>query len=151
MARAKKEVVEQEVNFDMEMDAEEAERIEGVKEEVDAFEEVDGEQPIVPNGPTLDQVEEWKSRFQDNVFLSEIQGEIYVWRPIRRIEYKGIMKIPNADRYFNEEKICDTCILFPANFRSAAMSNGLAGVPTILSELILEQSGFNPTVNAVRL
>ena len=147
MPRAKKEVVEQEEMF-ME---EEAERIEGVKQEVDAFEEVDGDQPIVPNGPTLDQVEEWKSRFQDNVFLTEIQGEIYVWRPIRRIEYKGIMKVPNADRYFNEEKICDTCILFPANFRSAAMSNGLAGVPTILSELILEQSGFNPTVNAVRL
>ena len=140
MAKKQVETTEEEV---MELD--------GVQEEVDAFEDIDGEQEIVPGGPTYDMVEDWKSRFQGNVFLTEIEGKIYVWRPIRRIEYKGIMKNANADRYYNEERICDTCVLFPEQYRSAAMSNGLAGVPTMLSELILEKSGFNPTINAVQL
>lgn len=132
-------------------ETEQAVELTGVEEEVDAFVDIDGEQEITPGGPTFDQVEEWKSKYQGNVFLTEIEGKVYVWRPIRRIEYKNIMKNQNADRYYNEERICDTCILFPQNYRSSAMANGLAGVPTMISELILEKSGFNPTINAVQL
>lgn len=149
MAPRKKQV-EQEVEQQEELEVE-AVQIEAVEEDVDSFEEVAGDDEIVPGGPTNDQVEDWKSRFQDKVFMTEIESKFYVWRPIRRTEYKNIMKIQNADRYYTEEQICTKCILFPENFRATGMANGLAGVPSVLAELILEKSGFNPTIQAVQL
>lgn len=149
MARAKKEAVEQ-----VEMSVEELEadtvELKGVEPNPDEFEEMDGEEQIVPGGPTYDQVEDWNNRF-GKVFMTQIEDITYVYRPIRRNEYKAIMKIQNTDRYYTEEKICATCVLFPSNFQQVTMSNGLAGVPTVIAEMILEKSGFSPSIQSIQL
>ena len=56
-----------------------------------------GEELYFPEGPSVSQVEEWKSQYSDEVYLTEFEEDIFIWRPITRKEYKGVMKIQNAD------------------------------------------------------
>lgn len=161
MATRKKQELQEQIEETRELDHDDRfegaiAEAEGVPLEVDEFEEFDGEEEIVPGGPTYDQIEAWKSKFQDKVFLTEIEGDVYIWRPIRRIEYKNLMKAQKGNdsqqaRFHLEERICDTCILYPANFRATGMSSGLAGVPSLLSEMVLNKSGFTPTIQAMPL
>ena len=102
----------------------------------------EGNEPIFEGGPTQKQIDEWKSRFKDGVFMTELGDEVFVWRPITRLEYKNIMKIKNADAMFREEKICETCILWPEDYDFTKMRSGRAGVPSILVDQIMERSGF---------
>lgn len=115
-------------------------------------EEVD-EDLLFPAGPTIEDVEEWKSRYNGEVFLTDFEdGEIYLWRPINRKEYKSIMAIEGSTGMYREEAICQTVILWPkGNISTKLRTFGKAGVPTLLSELILEKSGYNPNTQTIRL
>lgn len=115
-------------------------------------EEVD-EDLLFPGGPTVEDVEEWKSRYNGEVFLTDFEdGEIYLWRPINRKEYKSIMGIEGSSGMYREEAICQTVILWPkGNISTKLRTFGKAGVPTLLSELILEKSGYNPNTQTIRL
>jgi hypothetical protein len=111
-----------------------------------------GEEEIFPGGPTHDQLEEWKSQFNGEIYMTEFDAdEVFIWRPIRRKEYKDIAKIPNADQFYKEERIVTTCILYPKSFSAANMSFGKAGIPTLLSELIMEKSGFVAQTGSMKL
>lgn len=131
--------------------------MEGVEEEVetpvlpDDLVGPNGEELLFPNGPSVSQVEEWKSRFGDEVYLTEFEEEIFLWRPITRKEYKGVMKIQNADSFYKEERICEAVVLFPANYNFMSMTNGKAGIPTLLAELVMEKSGFQAKTGAMKL
>jgi hypothetical protein len=132
-------------------------------EEVEAVEEVqpevlpdeligpDGEELLFPGGPSVSQVEEWKSRFGDEIYLTEFEEEIFLWRPITRKEYKQVMKVPNADSFYKEERICEAVILYPQNYNFMAMTAGKAGIPTLLAELVMEKSGFQAKTGAMKL
>jgi hypothetical protein len=110
-----------------------------------------GEELLFPGGPALAQVEEWKSRFKEEVYLTEFEEEIFLWRPISRKEYKQVMKVQNADSFYKEERICEACILYPQNYNFMAMTAGKAGIPTLLAELIMEKSGFQAKTGAMKL
>jgi hypothetical protein len=110
-----------------------------------------GEELLFPNGPSVSQVEEWKSRFGDEVYLTEFEEEIFLWRPISRKEYKGVMKIQNADSFYKEERICEAVVLYPANYNFMTMTSGKAGIPTLLAELVMEKSGFQAKTGAMKL
>lgn len=136
----------------------EVEEIEDVVEAVDvskAFDEEDpalAEQEIFPGGPTYNDLEKWKSQYNGEVYLTEFDDEnIFVWRPIKRKEYKDVAKIQNADNFYKEERICEKVMLFPVNYGFMNMSTGKAGIPTLLNELILEKSGFVAKTGAMRL
>ena len=110
------------------------------------------EQEIFPGGPTYNELEKWKSMYNNEVFMTEFdENTIFIWRPLKRKEYKDIAKLQNADSFYKEERICEKAILFPANYGHMHMSAGKAGVPTILSEHILEKSGFISKTGAMRL
>lgn len=110
------------------------------------------EQEIFPGGPTHNDLEKWKAMYNDEIYLTEFDEEnVFVWRPIKRKEYKDIAKIQNADNFYKEERICEKSILFPEKYSFMHMSAGKAGVPTLLSELILEKSGFVAKTGAMRL
>lgn len=111
----------------------------------------DGEELLFPNGPSVAQVEEWKSRFGDEVYLTEFEEEIFLWRPITRKEYKQVMKVQNADSFYKEERICDAVILYPQGYNFMQMSSGKAGIPTLLAELVMEKSGFQAKTGAMKL
>lgn len=121
----------------------------------DAFDEDDvnkAEQEIFPGGPTYNQLEKWKSMYNGEIFLTEFDEDTaFVWRPLKRKEYKDIAKLKEADNFYREERICEKAVLFPEGYGFMHMSNGKAGVPTLLNELILEKSGFVAKVGAMRL
>jgi hypothetical protein len=110
-----------------------------------------GEELLFPNGPTVSQVEEWKSRFGDEIYLTEFEEEVFLWRPISRKEYKQVMKVPNADSFYKEERICEAVILYPQGYNFMAMTQGKAGIPTLLAELVMEKSGFQAKTGAMKL
>lgn len=110
-----------------------------------------GEELLMPGGPTIEQVEKWKSQYNDEVYLTEFENQVFLWRPITRKEYKDIMKIQNADSFYKEERICEKCVLFPDKYNFTEMIRGKAGIPTVLAELIIEKSGFVPKQPTIRL
>jgi hypothetical protein len=151
MAQKKvKPVVEEEV---LEVEAMEGQEEEQVSPAIlpDELVGPNGEELLFPNGPSVAQVEEWKSQFNDEVYLTEFEEDIFLWRPITRKEYKQVMKINNADSYYKEERICDTVILYPMDYNFMSMASGKAGIPTLLAELVMEKSGFQAKTGAMKL
>lgn len=101
-----------------------------------------GADEIFPLGPTYDQLADWKSRFKEEVYMTDFNTQVFIWRPLRRNEWKTMQRAQGQDELYNEESICRTCVLWPENYASHEMTFGKAGIPTMLSQLILEQSGF---------
>lgn len=110
-----------------------------------------GEELLFPGGPSLNKVEEWKSQFGGEVYLTEFEEEVFLWRPIKRKEYKEIAKIQNADSFYKEERITERCVLYPEGYNFMSMTAGKAGIPTLLAELIMEKSGFQAKTGAMRI
>ena len=108
----------------------------------DEIEEKHGSQHIFDGGPTFDQVADWKSRFDDEIFMTDFGDDTYIWRPIRRKEWKDMQRIEGQNEFYLEESICRTCVLWPEDMTPQKMTFGKAGVPTMLSQLISEKSGF---------
>lgn len=104
------------------------------------------------DGPTAGQVLEWKNKHK-NVFITNVTYEKHiVWRTLLRSEYKqlvreiesvladGKMTQSEANMY-NEELTCTICCLFP-KYNLSDLETEDAGVPSIVSQQIMESSGF---------
>ena len=85
----------------------------------------------------------WKAQYK-RIFKNEIDGEVIIWRRLKRGEYKEILK---ADIEEEEDKILTkqelmvkTAILYPFDVDTLIDEN--AGLATVLSEEILAKSGF---------
>lgn len=90
-----------------------------------------------------DSISQWKATYK-KVFKNEIDGEVIIWRRLKRGEYKEILK---ADIEEEEDKILTkqelmvkTAILYPFDVDTLIDEN--AGLATVLSEEILAKSGF---------
>lgn len=108
---------------------------------------------IWEGGPTVAQILEWKEEYGD-VYITNVTYEKHVvWRTLRRPEYKqlvrqieqllvdGRMTQTEANMY-NEELTCTICTLYP-KYSMPDFENELAGLPSILSQQIMETSGFS--------
>jgi hypothetical protein len=115
-----------------------------------SFYDNDGDEVLFPDGPKMNLVEEWKSKY-GAVYLTEFDEEVFLWRTLTRKEYKDIMKVMQADTYYKEERICDKCILYPEGYDFLKMTHGKAGIPSLLAEQIMDKSGFTAKVGAVRV
>lgn len=104
--------------------------------------EKDGMDRLFEGGPTYDQVAEWKSRFNGEIYMSDFGQDTFIWRPLRRNEYKTMQRAEGQNEMFMEESVCRTCVLWPENFGSKGMAFGKAGIPSMLSQIITEKSGF---------
>lgn len=131
--------------------------VEGGEEAVEGETEIDqdligpnGEELLFPGGPSLDKIEEWKSRFGD-IYLTEFEEEVFIWRALTRKEYKEIMKVERADNFYKEERICDKVVIYPESYNFMQMAQGKAGIPTLIAELVMEKSGFQAKTGALRL
>lgn len=111
-----------------------------------------GDDELWPDGPTFNQVEEWKTKYGDVYVTSVTPDTHFVWRTIKRSEYRMIVmdlekKIGNGAftqaeaTMNNEEAIAATCILFPLQDPSQ-VADQLAGVAAIISQEVLEASAF---------
>lgn len=128
--------------------------IEGTDAKVIYPEDLEPDTILFEGGPTAGDIVEWKKAF-GRVYLTEISFDEYIiWRTINRREYRELVKKINLVmettgmhevelNMYNEEVICQLCILFPV-MDEEEFETQLAGMPAIISQQILEQSGFRP-------
>lgn len=75
----------------------------------------------------------------DHVFMEDLgESGIFIFRSLGRKEYKEIVDSTNVTDCEKEEVICETCVLHPAGIAFENCEE--AGLPTVLSKLILERS-----------
>lgn len=90
----------------------------------------------------MELIPQWKQEYK-RVFKNEFDGEIIIWRRLKRKEYKDILKqlVDEDDRLLSrQEKMVEAAVLFPFNIKELLDEN--AGLATVLSEEILSKSGF---------
>jgi len=126
--------------------------VEMVEEEPNSVEDLPDDEQVWPDGPTAGQIKLWKNEFGD-VYVTSISFDKHIaWRPLNRLEYKSLVKkmeqlvqsgqLSSAEaNLWNEEAIAELCILFPSYDRSA-MTREMAGLPSLISQEVLEASGF---------
>ena len=103
----------------------------------------------VIEGLSQEQINEMKVKFGE-VYMINLSGEKYVYRPLKRFEYKTLMSNAEANRAFNEEKIVQSCVVFPI-IDAVKMPTLKAGTVSTLVELIMAASNFGVTEEPVRL
>lgn len=122
------------------------------EEESIQIEDLDDAEVLWPNGPTAGDIKKWKQAYGDVYVTSVTFDKHVVWRTLNRNEYKQLVKkmeqlvqagqLTNAEaNLWNEDAITEICILFPS-YDKVSLSNELAGLPSLLSQEILEASGF---------
>jgi hypothetical protein len=121
-------------------------------EPISSVEDLPDEEEIWPDGPTAGQIKIWKKEHGD-VYVTSISFDKHIaWRPLSRIEYKNLVRkmeqlvqsgqLSTAEaNLWNEEAIAELCILFPS-YDIAAMTREMAGPPSLISQEVLEASGF---------
>ena len=100
-------------------------------------------------GVTQEQIEEWKGKYGE-VYLISLGEEKYIYRPIKRFEYKSIMANAESTRAFNEEKIVQMCVVYPI-IDATKLPTIKAGTVSTLVELIMAASNFGITEEPVKL
>ena len=121
-------------------------------EQATTVEELADDQIIFDNGPTAGQIKAWKKQYGE-VYVTSISFDKHIiWRVLSRIEYKQLVKkmetlmqagqLSNAEaNMWNEEAISELCILFPS-YDKQALTGDMAGLPSLISQEVLEASGF---------
>lgn len=72
-----------------------------------------------------------------NVFVHQIENEVFVYRTLGRGEYKEILTDERVTDMEKEEVICEACLLWPEEYDFQDCD---AGLPTALSEIIIKNS-----------
>lgn len=92
-----------------------------------------------PSAPSVDEIEMWKSRFND-VFASAFsEEEFFVFRPLNRKEYRELQASAKDEADFEEAVI--NCALL---WSSVNDLNKKAGTIPSLLEQIMQNSNFMP-------
>lgn len=94
-----------------------------------------------------DNIVKWKETY-NNVFKTVIEDEIYIWRKLKRSEYKEITKMVSeayvndtqAQNWFKQEEITKTVLLYPYDAEEAIEES--AGISVVISQDCLVRSGF---------
>jgi hypothetical protein len=121
-------------------------------EEAKSVEDLDDDELIWDGGPTAGMIKQWKQEFGDVYVTSITFDKHIVWRVLTRLEYKQIVKkmeqlvqagtLSSAEaNMWNEEAIAELCVLFPRMDRNT-VSGSMAGLPSLISQEVLEASGF---------
>lgn len=79
---------------------------------------------------------EFKQQYR-NVFLEEVNGEMFIFRSLGRLEYRRIIEDKSLENFEKEDYICKTCLLYPQDYD---FENCAAGTPMNLTKKILEFS-----------
>jgi len=105
----------------------------------------------IPNGPTQEQVDEWKAKFGD-IYVATFGDEKYVYRPLKRFEYKQILQVGQTpeNRTYAEEKVAEKCIIWP-KIEVEKISTLKAGTISTLTELVMAVSNFGITEEPIKL
>ena len=115
-------------------------------------EDLPDDELIWPGGPTAGQIKLWKQEYGD-VYVTSITYDKHIaWRTLNRLEYKNLVKkmeqlvqagqlSQTEANLWNEEAITEICILYPAYDKQSLVAE-MAGLPSLISQEVLEASGF---------
>jgi hypothetical protein len=115
-------------------------------------EDLPDDELIWPGGPTAGQIKLWKQEYGD-VYVTSITYDKHIaWRTLNRLEYKNLVKkmeqlvqagqlTQTEANLWNEEAITEICILYPAYDKQSLVAE-MAGLPSLISQEVLEASGF---------
>lgn len=96
----------------------------------------------IKDAPSEVQLEEWKDTHKKFYFSSVDGDDIYIWRTIRRTEYKSLMTSGALDKPGTlEEFLVRRCLLWPKASQEF-MQHSDAGIITSLFKQISAASGF---------
>ena len=122
------------------------------QEESVGIEDIPDDELVWPNGPTAGQIKAWKKEHGD-VYVTSISYDKHIaWRTLTRLEYKNLFKkmeqlmqagqlTQSEANLWNEEAIAEVCILYPSYDKQSLISE-MAGLPSLISQEVLEASGF---------
>lgn len=79
-----------------------------------------------------------------NVFMVEINKQVYIYRSLGRSEYREILEDRRFDDITKEEIICTQCLLYP-DPETYSWDDKEAGIPTELMKAILTDSYLDDT------
>jgi hypothetical protein len=104
------------------------------------------------NGPGPDQVSAWKEAYGDIRIMAFESDEIYVYRTIRRVEWKKfiaeIKEGPGSDLF--QEQVVKKCVLWPSLDLTWSATCKAGTIPTLF-EVIMEASNFLNPQTAIML
>lgn len=102
------------------------------------------DEELFPGGPTKSQISTWRKEWDGyDIYIVEILGKYtFVFRTLSRFEYKQLVSFIDINALQREETICNTAILWPLNYDCSTMAAQKAGIPSTLSSIIMEKSGF---------
>ena len=75
------------------------------------------------------------------VFFSELEGQLYSYRPLGRKEYKDIVTNENLNEWDKQDAIVKAALIYPTNFD---LDDCPAGIPDKLCNDIIEKSCLDP-------
>lgn len=105
----------------------------------------------VIGSPTQEQINEWKVKHGEVYVATFSNEEKYVYRPLKRFEYKQILSLGQQDnKSFAEEKVAQFCILWPI-IDPAKLATFKAGTISTLVDLIMAVSNFGIQEEPVKL
>jgi hypothetical protein len=123
-----------------------------VIEESVSVDSLPDDQEIWDGGPNAGMIKAWKEQFGEVYVTSITFDKHIVWRVLNRLEYKNLVKkmeqlvqagqLSSAEaNMWNEEAIAELCILYP-QYDKIEMKGIMAGIPSLISQEVLEASGF---------
>ena len=98
---------------------------------------------------TEDMIKEWKEKYGE-IYKVTLGEQEYVYRPMKRVEYKSIVGNPDATRTFSEEQIVAKCVIHP-QINSTTLAAEKAGTVSTLVDLIMVASNFGVVEEPVKL
>jgi len=99
--------------------------------------------------PDQTQIDAWKQQFGEVFLIAFDEDDMYVWRPINRLEYKQMIQNVQSEAAF-QEGIVQQCVLWPT-IGPEWLSAGKAGTIPTLHAVIMEGSNFLEPAMAVTL
>ena len=117
-----------------------------------SLDDFDDSEEVWEGGPTVGQAKEWKKLYGRLIIGTLDNGDHYMIRPINRFEYRQhvaqIEELSQSGRasnaqvtMTNEEGISAIGLVSPT-MDKMTVNSGLAGLPSLISQQIMEISGF---------
>jgi hypothetical protein len=121
-----------------------------LEEAIISLADADPDTEVWTGGPKAKEMLEWMEQ-HGHIYVTSISFDEHIaWRPLKRSEYAQISNRIETEslemgelelQMLNEEMVCRICVVYP-DYSNVDFDNILAGIPTLLSQQILERSGF---------
>ena len=99
---------------------------------------------------TQEMIDKWKEQYGDIYSAVLADEKQYIYRPMKRIEYKSVVSNQEASKSFMEEQIVLKCLIYP-QFNATDLGAEKAGTVSTLTDLIMAASNFGILEEPVKL